>query len=193
MKKNITTLLLAAVLFAFSPIISKAQEQKQENTETKEKKKSKFGSFVRKVGEQATGINMTDEPFTVIPALVKRNIDIEFVECVGDRASESVTIAFTAKSKKLKADFRVGGQGRDMAYDKSGNTFKNNSAYTSVDKSCPSGVPVRYEITFKSVPTNLEALELVSIAWWLSVGNDKGASGNEHACMEFRNIPIAWE
>ncbi len=193
MKKNMTTLLLAAVLFAVCPVALNAQESKQEQTETKEKKKSKFGSFVRKVGEQATGINMTDEPFTVIPALVKRNLDIEFVECVGDKASESVTIAFTAKSKRLKADFRVGGQGRDMAYDKSGNSFKNPSSYTSVDKSCPSGVPVRYEITFKSVPTDLQAFELVSIAWWLSVGNDKGSSGNEHACMEFRNIPIAWE
>jgi hypothetical protein len=193
MNKKITILFLAAVLLAVCPMSLKAQEQKEGKTEKKEKKKSKFGSFVKKVGEQTTGINMTDEPFAVIPALIKRNLDVEFVECVGDRASETVMIAFTAKSKRLKADFRVGGRGMDKAYDKSGNSFNNKSAYTSVDKGCPNGIAVRYEVTFKSVPATLEAFELVSIAWWLNVGNDKGASGNDNANMEFRNIPIAWE
>lgn len=57
MRKNISSLLLVVALFAFSPMVSNAQEKESAKTETekKGKKKSKVGSFLKKVGEQEIG------------------------------------------------------------------------------------------------------------------------------------------
>lgn len=195
MRKNISSLLLVVALFAFSPMVSNAQEKESAKTETekKGKKKSKVGSFLKKVGEQATGINMTDEPFTVFPAIVNRCLEVEIIGCYGDKASESATLVFNVKAKRVKADFRVGDSyGSDKAYDKKGNSYERNT-FSQVSKDCPKGVPVKYEVIFKSIPTDLDAFELISLGWWLSAGSDKGHANNDTPNLEFRNIPIVWE
>lgn len=198
---NNCKLMLWGTLFSFllcaAPLTVCAQEEQQTETSAQQqepkKKKSKFGSILRKMGEATTGINMSNELFTVIPPVVKRNFDIEVVGCYGDRDSETVTLIFIAKSKKAKADFRVGSiYGSDKAYDSKGTTF-DRTGTRQVSQDCPVGVPVKYELAFKGVPGTLKALELISLNWWMSAGSDKGHSNSDTPNMEFRNVPILWD
>ena len=183
---KIMVFIMAVILAMPSNAVAQNGTDNQQTEQNSQKKKSKFGSFVRKVGEASTGINMSNEMFIVNPA--NSYVDIQLVGCYGDSKTQRVNLIFTAKSKS--GDYnsaRFGGS--TEAYDAKGNSFKE---YDSVGESVslPANVPVKYTIKrIEKVPSTLQAFELISSKWYLDAGHhDQGKSK-----IEFRNVPIQWD
>lgn len=183
---KIAALIMAAMFTIQSNSIAQKESDNQQTEQGSQKKKSKFGSFVRKVGEASTGINMSNEMFIVNPA--SSYVDIQLVGCFGNSNTQQVELVFTAKSKSSDYNSaRFGGS--SQAYDTKGNIFKE---YHSGGESAPlpAGVPVKYTIKrIEKVPSTLQAFELISSKWYLDAGHhDQGKSK-----IEFRNVPIQWD
>lgn len=199
MKKIFLTILICALFApAYAYILSDSTSTAQDTEEVKKggtdnkKKPSKFGSFMRKAGEVTTGINMTNEQFSVVPLDMKPWLDVELAGCYGDKASGAVTAVILLKAKSVPTKTTLGDtfkEGR-CAYDKKGNLFAVREAISSITKENPVGVPVKYELTFNGVPATLDALELVQLGWYIYKDN-----GNikESSRLQFRNVPIQWD
>ena len=153
---------------------------------------SKFVSMAKKTGEYTTGINMSNEPFCVLPPELKKALDISIESCYGEAGSNSVTLVFLAKSKNFNSEFRVGNSmhGLDLAFDKKGNTFKRYGG--EIIQNCPVNVPVRYEVSFDNIPNSIENLELIQLTWWVAAGEIRGNGTSSTNPLVFRNIPIQW-
>ena len=179
--------MLCLTLIGGSINVLQAQETKQEQQQP-EKKKSKLGSLVRKVGEATTGINMTNEPFIVNP--LKTAIDVEFVSAKGSISTGLVSIVFKANNKTHKGATGFGGSlNKTAAFDKGGKTYKQNG---STDKIFDSPKGIWVEITlegknqaFENVPETLTSFELINMYCYIDANN--------RGLIEFRNIPITWE
>jgi hypothetical protein len=189
-------IILLAVLATFTVGSVMAQTESKNDsvpakTEKTEKKKSKFGSFLKKVGEKTTGINMTDEPFIVNPNPAA--FDAEFIGAYGNSAEGRVTIAFRVKTKIVvsQASFggSVGGTGESIAYDTKGKTFKQHSGDpVRVDAAKGVWTEVKldgFKSSFENVPADLKAFELIKVSFYFSA-KDRGI-------LELRNIPIQWD
>lgn len=175
-KKTTRLIFLLLAISVAIPTISVAQE----------KKKSKFGSFMRKMGESTTGINMTDEPFITNP--VSDQLDLQIIGCYGDSASRQVQLVLMVTSKKSTFEAAVIGGGTE-AYDTKGNVFKEYSS-SGDDALLPLGIPVRYTIKrIEKVPPTLKAFELIRAKYYLNAGNH---SGGQKKMIELHNIPIQW-
>lgn len=195
MKKRILfvalALFVAGNLFAQTETPSTAKESGNEQNEKKEKKekekkeKSKFGAFLGRLGETATGINMTDEPFIVNP--LKSYIDIVLVGAYGDPTNGEITLVIKVKNKgyELRAEF--GGYNSFTAYDKNGKSYKSGSGISkSVTLPKDIWVEVKMDGYHKLYPVeeNIPALELINMKVKLYQ--------KESATVELRNIPILW-
>ena len=152
------------------------------------KKKGGFGSFVKRVGEQTTGINMTDEPFVVNP--LKSAIEVEFVGAYGDASTGVVSLVFKVKNKTNATFVLCGGNTyQTAAFDVKGKTYKTNLS-VGPNFDAPKGIWAEIAMVGKSkgafvdVPETLAAFELIKMYCQVD-GNNKGL-------IEFRNIPIQW-
>lgn len=176
MKKRILLVVLAALLAGGL----NAQSEK----ETKKKEKGKFGAFLGRVGEQATGINMTNEPFIVNP--LSSSCDVELVGAYGNTAG-TVSLVFRIKNKTdEKANFG-GSSYKTEAYDAKGKVYKQSIGYNrSYDTPKGLWVEVRMDgdYAFSNVPVGLASLELINVYCFLN--------RNTTGMIEFRNIPIQW-
>nr|WP_321358791.1 hypothetical protein [uncultured Draconibacterium sp.] len=147
---------------------------------TKHKKKSKFGSFMKKVGEATTGINMTDELFMVNS--LSSTFKVEFVSCTGSSAAQTFDVVLKITNKATNERLCVGGSctGNTTAIDSEGNSYK--SAYCAGDcKDFPTNVPVKVNISFEKILPDVSYLESLKF----NIG-DKGE-------VEIRNIPVQWD
>lgn len=98
-KRTFIISMLCLTLIGGSINVLQAQETKQEQQQP-EKKKSKLGSFVRKVGEATTGINMSNETFAVIPFDAQKLISMEVVSCTGNINTGQVLLTLAVKAKQ---------------------------------------------------------------------------------------------
>lgn len=129
-KKTFIISMLCLTLIGGSINVLQAQETKQEEQQQPEKKKSKLGSFVRKVGEATTGINMSNETFAVIPFDAQKLISMEVVSCTGNINTGQVLLTLAVKAKQEGVKTNLGkscGNGNQecvTAYDTKGTTFE---------------------------------------------------------------------
>ncbi len=182
MKKVILMTILA--IFTAGSIMAQNDSVPEEG----KKKGGKFGSFIKKAGERATGINMTDEPFVVNP--LKSAVDVEFVGAYGDPATGEVSIVFKVMNKTYSKAMTFGGNlDKTAAFDKSGKTYTTNlSKGQYLD--APKGIWTEIQLVGKSkgaflnVPESLAAFELINMYCYVDANN--------RGLIEFRNIPIQW-
>ena len=74
-----------------------------------------------------------------------KNFDIDFVEAVGNAASNTVTITLKATSKDLTySNVRIG-DNTVTGYDSDGNEYKSNKHAGA--KNMPAGLPVKFELS----------------------------------------------
>jgi len=174
-----------------------AQEQ------TKTKKKSKFGSFIRNVGEATTGINMSDETFVSLNIDAQKMIEIGVVSCIGDSKTQTVTLTLYVKAKAdgTQTDLgkSCGHNGNDncvTAYDAKGNTYSGTEVgeYTKIgSKENPTGIPVQYQFVFSDIPATLKQIEVVMVEFYtLNPNNHLGSNMSSVNPIQIRNIPIEW-
>ena len=178
--RKIILLIALAVLTAGSMIA-------QNDTTSNKKEKGKFGSFMRKLGETSTGINMTDEPFIVNP--LRSSIDVEFVGAYGDPSTGGVTIVIKVKNKTYEKYTGFGGYDALTAFDKNGKTYKGGSA-TEKELDTPKDLWVEVKLDgyhkIQKVPESLAAFELINLN--CKIARKSSLSGT----IELRNIPIQW-
>jgi hypothetical protein len=192
--KRIVALLAVATL-AVSPILAQdttAQEaQTQQQEEGGKKKRSKFGSFIRKAGEVATGINMTDEVFIVNPN--PTDLKVEFVKAWGDPSTGRVSVRFKVRPAKVEYNSgtfggNTSGNGKTIAIGADGKTYDvyDGAAYESValTQGVFSEVTLTGRCAFKNVQPSLASMEVMKISFYLTAGT--------RGLLEFRNVPIDW-
>ena len=146
-----------------------------------EKKGSRFGSFMKKVGEATTGINMTDEPFVVNPNAARFKVDI--VDCIGNSAEQKFTLTLKITNKGTnESNMCIGGScgGNTLAVDKQGNSYKSDRCAGDC-KDFPTNVPVKVTLIFEKVLPSVQGLEVIKF----NLGN----YGN----VELRNIKLSWD
>lgn len=190
-----------ALVFAFAALFictsAMAQEEKQE------KKKGGIGSFLKKVGEQATGINMSDETFAVLPERAKPLIQMEVVSCIGDSKAQTVSLILAVKAKQNKVKTNLGkscGNGNQeciTAYDTKGKTYEGREvgSFSQVvtPKENPMGIPIQYEFQFSSVPETLKAFEVTYVEFYIHGETNAGSNMSDVGPIQIRNIPIQWD
>lgn len=152
----------------------------QENTTT-EKKGSKFGSFLKKVGETTTGINMSDEQFIVNPLATR--FKVEIIDCIGNSAEQKFDVILKITNKSTnESNMCVGGScsGASSAVDKEGNSYKPNKCAGDC-KDFPTGVPVKVTVTFEQILPTVKGMEVIKV----SLGS--------YGTVELRNVNIKWD
>ncbi len=151
------------------------------------KKGGKFSSFIKRTGERATGINMTDEPFVVNP--LKSAVEVEFVGAYGDPSTGKVSVVFKVMNKTYAKTMNFGGSlNRTAAFDKSGKTYKPYNSQGPIGEDTPKGIWIEVRCVggdaFSDVPETLAAFELINMYCYVDANN--------RGLIEFRNIPIQW-
>lgn len=161
----------------------------------KEKKPSKFGNFMRRLGESATGINMSNELFISVDPKARLYADILLIECTGDPQTGNVVLTLGVKAKQNGVTTTLGkkGGGQDavQAFDAKGNTFECSILSDCSRVDCPAGVPVQFKYAFQNVPASLPVIECVTMDYRIS-GEDGFVGTGDGGPMQIRNIPIAW-
>lgn len=101
--KVIAMAILAALTLAAAPVCAQSDNPGQK-TETKEKKKSKIGSFIRNTVEAKTGLNVSNEVYITYEegnrgTAMRETMDIEFVNCTGNPATGKVWVTLRVRVK----------------------------------------------------------------------------------------------
>lgn len=180
MKKTKIIYYLIMVALLFGSAIPQTFAQNNKTQKETRKKKSGFGSFLKKVGEAATGINMTDELFMVNP--LSSSFNVEMTGCLGNSTAQQFDLILKITNKSTNERLCVGGGcgKKTMAIDEDGNTY-NASGCAGDCKNFPTNVPIKVKIRFKKVLPSVKSLELIKF----NIGN-KGH-------VELRNVPIQWD
>lgn len=207
--RKITIFGMALVTFfmisGVTSTVSGQENQEKEQQEKPTKKKSKLGSFIRKAGEAATGINMSNETFVGMNIEAQQLVNMEVVSCIGDSQTGKVMLTLAVKAKKDGVKTGLGkpcGSGNQecvTGYDAKGNAYEGQEVGTftevSIQKENPAGVPVRYQFGFSAIPPALQALEVVQVEFYIysSQGGSVGSSMSKIEPIQVRNIPIEWD
>ncbi|MFI3296613.1 MAG: hypothetical protein R3Y59_03175 [bacterium] len=167
-----------------------------DETEGKKKKKSsKVGNFLRRVGESATGINMSTEVFVAAPLDAQKVATVSFVSAVGEIETGDVTVKCLVTPRVA---FSGGGGLLDknpVAADNSGGSFKGSLYHNSMhyQDNISAGTPIPYEYTFSGVPSSSPQFEVIDVDFNYS---HSGQTINSAICgsgIQIRNIPIEWK
>ena len=174
-------LLVVTALF----VCSAAYSQTEDKTAKKEKKTSKFGSFVKKTVEASTGLNDSDEVYsTMVNKRQSDKIDLGFVGCYGDSKTGEVYMVITAKMKIDRIKVYINTENAATAKGKMYNTGDN---YSNVDVEYAKNIPVEVNMSARpllNVPESVTQLEDVKVR--VQVGGD-------HDYYHFHNVPIQWD
>ena len=173
-----------------------------QSTEKNEKKKSKLGSFIRKVGESTTGINMSNETFVAMDFDAQKLIELEVLSCKRDSTTQAVLLTLGVKARQNGIKTALGkpcGSGNEEcvnAYDAKGNLYVGQEVGTftqiSGPKENPVGIPVKYEFVFSDLPTTLSSIEVVQIEFYVYSrnGGNVGSNMSKVEPIQVRNIPV---
>lgn len=166
------------IIFIMAMVLSCGLVFAQENPK-KEKKKSKVGSFLRKVGETSTGINMSNELY-ITSENAWEDIEVELSGCYGNSQSGEVYMVITVKSGKNR-HLSVSPK---TAVNAKGKIYEVKDRFSSqIYKDVIKDILTEYnleELAFINVPATLPSFEAVQIKI------DKGT-------YTFHNVPIQWD
>jgi hypothetical protein len=146
----------------------------------KTKKKSKFGSFLKKAVEATTDINVSNEFFVVnnLPGYT-----VAFKSCIGDPTAQTVTLTFVLKHNKENQSINL----KDaQGYDQEGNTYEGYPNERLFD--LPTGIPLKITYVFSGVLPAVTQMELLKVKIWFNGANTSADIKD----IEFRNVPIDW-
>lgn len=120
-----------------------------------------------------------------------KNFDIDFVEAVGNAASNTVTITLKATSKDLTySNVRIG-DNTVTGYDSDGNEYKSNN-YAGA-KNMPAGLPVKFELSsLPQVPATVTVLPIVYVGYYLN-SDVRSMGGNLSTYIQLKNVPVKWQ
>lgn len=120
-----------------------------------------------------------------------KNFDIDFVEAVGNAASNTVTITLKATSKDLTySNVRIG-DNTVTGYDSDGNEYKSNN-YAGA-KNMPAGLPVKFELSsLPQVPATVTVLPIVYVGYYLN-SDIRSMGGNLSTYIQLKNVPVKWQ
>lgn len=193
MKKII--LLSLAMVMTFS-LFGQSQEEKKE---VKKAKTSKFGKFIRKVGESATGINMSDETYVKASPSINKILKFTPKDCYGTLESGEVvfnlSLGLSDDFRTLTLGKRFGGGRFDVeCYDADGNKYNGQiiGHYKTTD--LLSSIPLNITMVFQKIPANLKQIEVIQISdYYLRTNKELVTSGNTHESIQIRNVNIDWK
>lgn len=120
-----------------------------------------------------------------------KNFDIDFVEAVGNAASNTVTITLKATSKDLTySNVRIG-DNTVTGYDSDGNEYKSNKHAGA--KNMPAGLPVKFELSsLPQVPATVTVLPIVYVGYYLN-SDIRSMGGNLSTYIQLKNVPVKWQ
>ncbi len=209
-KFNLKTLLVGGFIVLGMSVSAQDVETTTDNTtETaqtdgkkakKEKKPSKFGNFMRRLGESATGINMSNELFVAMSLEMQQRIEIGLESCTGNPETGEVIAIFTYKAKSGDGWFRLGTDKRTLtAADAKGNAYVGKSINTYDTETnfqgnmhLTQGVVARQAFAFV-LPKEWTSIEVVKAEFYCNVGGGSIASSmSDVEPIQIRNIPITW-
>ena len=108
-----------------------------------------------------------------------KNFDIDFVEAVGNAASNTVTITLKATSKDLTySNVRIG-DNTVTGYDSDGNEYKSNKHAGA--KNMP-----------PQVPATVTVLPIVYVGYYLN-SDIRSMGGNLSTYIQLKNVPVKWQ
>lgn len=121
------------------------------------------------------------------------HFDLEFVEAVGNAASNEVTIYVKATAKKLNYQNAAIGGNDGRATDADGNEYK--TGYYPEKKNMMVGVPVKFEFAkFMKVPATVDKFVIVTAGWYLDTeARCPGGTNWMQYAIKLKNVPIKWE
>lgn len=201
MKKAIKTLCVAAIAMFAIPQHADAQFfKKLKEAAANVVKETITGettteSTTAATKETAPAVNfVTSASGVSVGNLAASHFDLEFVEAVGNKASNTVTIYVKATAKDLNySQAYIGGRNDGKAYDADGNEYKTGSYGDA--KALTVGIPVKYEFAkFERVPATVNKLLIVYGGWYLDA-NSRSTSGLNFTkeAIQLKNVPITWE
>ncbi len=168
----------------------------EDETEGKKKKKpSKVGNFLRRMGESATGINMSTETFVAAPLDAQKVAKVSFVSAVGEIETGDVTV----KCLVTPSVAFSGGGGlldkKPVASDNSGGSFKGDLHHNFMhyQNNISAGTPIPYEFTFSGVPSSSPQFEVIDLDFNYSHSGKTINSATCGAGIQIRNVPIEWK
>ena len=120
-----------------------------------------------------------------------KNFDIDFVEAVGNAASNTVTITLKATSKDLTySNVRIG-DNTVTGYDSDGNEYNSNKHAGA--KNMPAGLPVKFELSsLPQVPATVTVLPIVYVGYYLN-SDVRSMGGNLSTYIQLKNVPVKWQ
>ncbi len=204
MKKAIRTLCLVAIaIFAipqqadaqFFKKLKKAAENVVKEAITGEKTTENTGNSTTETAnaaEVATNF-VTSASGVEVGNPGSEHFDLDFVEAIGNAASNEVTIYVKATAKKLNYSNASIGGNDGRATDSDGNEYK--TSYYPEKKNLMVGVPVKFEFAkFSKVPATVDKFVIVTAGWYLDTeARCPGGTNWMKYAIKLKNVPIKWE
>lgn len=123
------------------------------------------------------------------------HFDLQFVEAVGNKASNTVTVYVKAAAKKLNYNnAHIGGRNQNVkAYDADGNEYETVSYGEA--KTLTVGLPVKFELgKFAKVPATVESFAVIYSGWYLDTeARCPGGTAYMQYAIQLKNVPIKWQ
>lgn len=123
------------------------------------------------------------------------HFDLQFVEAVGDKASNTVTVYVKASAKKLNYNnAQIGGRNNNVkAYDADGNEYETVSYGNA--KTLTVGLPVKFELgKFAKVPATVDSFAVIYSGWYLDTDTRcPGGTTYMQYAIQLKNVPVKWQ
>ncbi len=176
-------------------------EQTDGKKEKKKKKPSKFGNFMRRLGESATGINMSNEFFVAMEFELQQHISITLDSCYGDPTNGLVFVQLRFMPKTQGRmnvdDVKQSAQKVPIvAADAKGNGHEGKCVDENGD-ALIKGVATVKVFAFQ-LPTSWTAIEVINLPYYFNFNQGgAGVFGSQLGAtppgpIQIRNIPITW-
>lgn len=121
-----------------------------------------------------------------------KHFDVEFVEAIGNAASNTVTITLKATSKDLNYADVTMGKWNVKAYDADGNEYVRSTF--SDKKNMPAGVPVKFELAkIAKVPATVKSFVLVYVDYIVDINDIRSYDNDLSTFIQLKNVPITWQ
>ena len=121
-----------------------------------------------------------------------KHFDVEFVEAIGNAASNTVTITLKATSKDLNYADVTMGKWNIKAYDADGNEYVRCTF--SEKKNMPAGVPVKFELAkIAKVPATVKSFVLVYVDYIVDINDIRSYDNDLSSFIQLKNVPITWQ
>ncbi len=176
--------------------VATEQTETKGKKEKKEKKPSKFGNFLRRLGESATGINMSNEFFVAMDLELQQHVTITLDSCYGDPTNGLVIVQLRFMPKTRGWMDVADKNNPIVAADAKGNGFQGKCIDQNGDD-LTQGVATIKVFAFQ-LPTSWTSIEVIQMPYYFNFnkggagifGSTLGSNGQN---IQIRNVPITWK